>query len=340
MAWSLLDRFVRFQPVGDVEYPQALRMDDPGFSRLRQVALGVGGAMLGLLLLFSIPGLVAQAVLWVSFWISGSPGSWTEYASAASTFGIPAGMVAAHLGLGSMTLVSLGLVVFVNRSHPRWLPSVQPGFRWRFAAVAALAALVVLGGIWAVSSLGRPWVWNPESQLGWYLVAIVVTAPLQAAGEEFIFRGYLMQSIALSAVDPRRSSAGGADSGTPSGRLAAQFPNWVGIIGSAVIFALLHPAQDLPAFLYPLGFGVLAGWLAMKTGGLEAGIAAHVVNNIITFGYAAVSGTMVQTFTQRALGWVELVIALASFGIFAAVAVWLARRMHLATRTPQPQFGR
>ncbi len=41
-----LSRFVRFEPAPGMPYSQALRSGDPSFSRLRQIALGIGGAML------------------------------------------------------------------------------------------------------------------------------------------------------------------------------------------------------------------------------------------------------------------------------------------------------
>jgi membrane protease YdiL (CAAX protease family) len=140
---------------------------------------------------------------------------------------------------------------------------------------------------------------------------------LQAAAEEYFFRGYLLQAIHTTA------------------------PNspWFGVVGSAAIFALLHGSTNIPAFLYAFVFGILAGWLVMKTGGLEAGIAIHVVNNVLTFGYAAVSGTMVATYTQRVTSWVGLVWALVGFAAFALVAIWIARRMNLATTTPEVRFG-
>ncbi|MBA3021130.1 CPBP family intramembrane glutamic endopeptidase [Propionicimonas sp.] len=336
---SFLNRFVRFEPAPGVAYPRSLRIEDPSFSPLRQIALGIGGAMLVLMLLWTIPAVVTRSALGLFYLISGSPGDWATYVAAAATFAIPAGMAAAQLGLAAMIPVTLALVLFVNRFRPRWLHSVQPGFRWRYALLALVAAVVVIGGVWALSRIGQEWTFRPEADWGWFLLVIVLVTPLQAAGEEYVFRGYLMQAISSTAVDLRPIDVGKDGPMAKVGDwLAKEFPSWAGIAGSAIIFTLMHPSQNLPALLYPLGFGLLAGWLVVKTGGLEASIAAHVVNNVITFGYATMSGTMVATYTQRSVDWLGLVITLGSFALFAVAAIWLAKRMKLATTTPVSRF--
>lgn len=313
-----IDRLVRNEPQPGVTYPEVLVVDDPLRARWRTVMLGVGGAMLGLITYVVLAPWVVTGVI-ALFWLAeGSPGGrmfdWAGEVT--STFSEPAGMVATHLGLATLIPISLGLVLFIHRFHPRWLHSVQPGFRWRFALVAGLAAFVVLGGVWALTRIGQSWAVNPEPAFWGFVVAILLTSPLQAAAEEYFFRGYLLQAIHTTA------------------------PNspWFGVVGSAAVFALMHGTQDLPAFLYRFVFGVVAGWLVVKTGGLEAGIAAHVANNVIAFGWAALSGTMTATRTTTTTTWAELGWSLAAFAAFAAIAVWIATRMRLATATPGTRF--
>jgi membrane protease YdiL (CAAX protease family) len=339
MVWKP-SNLVRFEPAPGVEYPQTLRISDPAFSGMRQVMLGIGGAMLGLLMLITVPGIVSLGLLQLFYFVQGSAQPWAEYAAATKTFATPAAMAATQLGLAAMILVSLGLVLFVNRFQPRWLHSVQPGFRWRYAVAALGVAVVVVGVIWVLSRIGQPWVFHPEPEVGWYLAAVVVITPLQAAGEEYFFRGYLMQTISLTAVELRPVGDQPGWRGRAAQWLATQYPTWAGIIGSALIFALLHPSPNAAAFLYPLAFGILAGYLVVKTGGLEAAIAVHVVNNVITFGYAALSGTMVATYTNREIGWLDLVVVVGSFALFTVAAIYVARRMNVATRTPATRFGR
>ncbi len=328
MSWK--DRFVDFEPRPDVEYSQALGVLPSERRPGKALALGIGGAMLGLLSFWIIRGYIALAVIWL-FWVgSGSPGTLASFSTGSSANEL-AKMTANLVSLAFLIPMTMALVLFLHRFDPRWLSSVQPGFRWRYAAIATGAGFVVLGGIWAISRIGQAWVWSPETQWVGYLVVILLLAPLQAAGEEYFFRGYLIQALHSAAPSFNALAAGD----NLAGKLAMGYQRWFGVVASAFIFALMHGGQNLPLFLHRFAFGLIAGWLVIKTGGLEAGIAAHVVNNLLAFGYAAISGTMAETRAVSVATWPELVWNLVGFAGFAAVAVFIGKRMKLATRTPR-----
>jgi len=340
-----IDRLVQHEPRPNVEYPGVLVVDDSSRTPLRALSLGVGGGMLSLLGFLWLAALVTGGLAWVFWAASGSVGSFGDYyTEAVGSFGNPFGIVAAHLGLAVAIPLAAAMVLFVHRFHPRWLNSVQPGFRWRYAFAAGLAALVVIGGVWGVSRIGQPWQFAPQQPMWGFLLAILLTAPLQAAAEEYLFRGYLMQALYSAAPNLNRPLLSGDTPGEGAGRvgllLARGYQRWFGVIGSALLFAILHTQnQGLAGFLHPFAFGLLAGWLAMRTGGLEAGIAAHVVNNLIAFGYATLSGTMFQARHPGEVGWAELAWNLAGYALFAVVAVLAADRMKLARTTPRARFG-
>lgn len=65
---------------------------------------------------------------------------------------------------------------------------------------------------------------------------------------------------------------------------------WGAIIASSLIFGLFHiiPAQIITAFL----LGLVLGWLYEKSGSLWTVIIAHVVNNGLAMGAAAIAGMM------------------------------------------------
>ena len=150
----------------------------------------------------------------------------------------------------------------VHQVRPRWLSSVQPRIRWRYLLGCLVVAVVALNGVLLLSTLvdGEPLRFSPQPGFWGFLVVIVLTSPLQAVAEEVFFRGYLMQAL---------------------GSLVAQ--PWFGVVVSALVFALLHGMQNLPLFVARLAFGLLAGVLVWRTGGLEAGIAAHIVNNVFAY---------------------------------------------------------
>ncbi len=308
---------VRHEPQPGVTYPEVLIVEDPLGPRWRVVALGVGGALLGVATFYALTPVVIYSVVGLGWALAGTPGPFNEFLAAAARYELPAGMFATNLGLAVLAPIAMALVLVLHHFRPRWLHSVQPGFRWRYALACLLAATAVLGGLWAASRWDQPWVFAPERDAWWFLLAIVFTSPLQAAAEEYFFRGYLIQ--ALHSVAPTSP--------------------WFGVFGSAAVFALLHGTQNLPLFLYRFAFGVLAGVLVVRTGGLEAAIAAHVVNNVVAYGYAVVSGTVAEVHAVNEIGWVELGWSLAGFAGFAAIAVWIARRMAVATTTPGVRFG-
>ena len=81
-------------------------------------------------------------------------------------------------------------------------------------------------------------------------------------------------------------------------------------------------------------FGAITGWLAVRTGGLEAPIALHVFNNLLAFLVAAALGQL--EIVQGSVPWQVVVADLFSMLLFAAGAAWLARRMRIQTVTPAP----
>lgn len=294
-------------PQSGVDYSQVLvdRADGP----LKSL-VGICGALLGYALI--IP-LVLQALLGIGWLVSGRPGSYAEYLRRGQTFETIWGLVSTHLALACLIVVVLLLARYLHRRSPAWVWSVQPGLRWRFLAVVMVVAVIVLNltQILARGS-GQPEFHVPHLWWAW-LLAILLTSPLQAAAEEVFFRGYLMNCL---------------------GGLGAN--RWLAVVGSALIFALFHGTQNLWLFIDRFSFGLAAGALVLLTGGLEAGIAAHVVNNLFAFGYAVFLGGAAQA---RGVTEMTAADALWDVGGFVGVAVaawWIGGLMRLARRTPRP----
>jgi membrane protease YdiL (CAAX protease family) len=299
---------VRRPPPG-VGYPLVLA--DQGPLEVRTAARCLAGVLLGLVTFLVLTPLVTQLVLLAGWTAAGRPGGFADYYAAGRAFETPLGMAASHLGLAVLLPTALALVLVVHHVHPRWLSSVQPGFRWRYALAALLIAAVVLNAVLFVTGAGWTWQLRPQAGFGWFLVAIVLTSPLQAAAEEYFFRGYLLQSLQAVLRVP-----------------------WAGVVASALVFALFHGTQNLPLFLDRFCFGLLAGFLVARTGGIEAAVAAHVANNVFAFVWAGLKTSIATVKATQVIGWLDLATDLLGFALFSVAAIWLARRMRLATTTP------
>ena len=141
------------------------------------------------------------------------------------------------------------------------------------------------------------------------LVIVLVMTPLQAAGEEYFFRGWIMQNV-------------GAWFARPIVGLVAS------IIVSAVAFSTAHLSPD-PWVLGSIAcLAVAAGIAAWRTGGLEAAIAMHAINNVLTFLVVVISGGWSQAFVGTDTTGTPLMLLLTAAvnGIALALILWQAKR--------------
>jgi membrane protease YdiL (CAAX protease family) len=264
-------------------------------------------AILAYYVVFSLVNMGLNAVAWLA---GGRAEPWSDYIAAAVRFATPFGMWAAHLALAALVLVAWAAYRFVHHRRLAWLWSVMPGVRWRYALACSIIAVVVFGAMaWYVAESGPGW--DPAPDWGWFLLAVVVSSPLQALGEEVLFRGYLLQAFGLIWRRP-----------------------WFPIVASAALFGAFHGSQNIWLFLSRFAFGLLAGALVWKTGGLEAGVAAHVANNIAAFGLAIGTGTLQATRELTVVSPLESLRDVGLFALFAAAAWGVATLMRVPNKVP------
>lgn len=290
-------------PADGVAYPLALRNADTVWWR------SVLGALLGLSLYVVLVGLVSQLVVRLA-WALAHPVDYRTYYRQAFAYERPVGLLGSNLGIATLIPIALVLVLVVHRARTRWLFSVLPGIRWRYLLACLVTSAVVFVGVQAVletyASSGPV---TPQAGFWGFLVVIVLTSPLQAAAEEIFFRGYLMQALGSVVAKP-----------------------WFGVVTSAIVFALLHGTQNLALFVNRLAFGLLAGLLVWWVGGLEAGIAAHIMNNVVAFVWAGLTTSIAALRAIRSLTWVQSGIQILAFVLSAAAGLLVARAMKLRTR--------
>lgn len=219
-----------------------------------------------------------------------------------------------------LTVVTSRLVHELPRG---WVSSVVGRIRWRWLLVCSGLAAVALGASIGLSLLlpetGGASLEGTAGEVTDRTIAfaliIVLAIPLQAAGEEYGFRGYLTQAVG----------------GIAPGRVGAA----VAVVVPALLFALAHGVQDPPVFVDRFAFGLVAGLLVIATGGLEAGIAMHVLNNWVFFGLALVFGDISEALAPVAGTWWLLPVTLVQSLGYLALVLWVGRLRGVETATEQ-----
>lgn len=237
----------------------------------------------------------------------------------------PSGLLYLNVTLGSAILVCWLVIRVMHGMRPRWLSSVVPRLRWDLVMIyfglsaVALVASISVGLLVPETGNGAELTGELNeftATTAWLLLIVLLTTPFQAAGEEYIFRGYMMQAIG-SFVEK-------------------EWWKWVTIFITAFLFACAHGLQNFPLFFDRFMFGFIAGWLVIKTGGLEAAIAMHVLNNYLAFGFALAIGDVGETLTVAEVSWWNIPVTLTQAGVYAVLVLWVARRRKIQTKTAPP----
>jgi membrane protease YdiL (CAAX protease family) len=224
-------------------------------------------------------------------------------------------LVLIHLTLGSMTIAALAGARVMGR-NPWQILSVAGRLRWswlgRCVAIALIAQLsfVVLGMVLELVTTGTlESLSHGDSQLGYVVVITLVLVPFQAGAEEVFNRGTLQQVL------------GGWGA-----------PAWLAMLLTTGAFIAMHGTPNLGTIAIA-AMGFTYAWLTLETGGLEAAIAGHAINNIVAFILGALAhGTDAldpQKLNER-VDVTSLVVQLASIAIYTSLVLRSWRR---STRT-------
>jgi membrane protease YdiL (CAAX protease family) len=189
------------------------------------------------------------------------------------------------------------------------LRSVAFRLRWRWMALCLVPALVLTLIATGVGIIGSGPLASPTVPLGDFLLRaalIIVLTPIQAAAEEFAFRGLLMQMF-------------------------GSWIRWARLVVplAAVVFAAAHTQYFGWATADVFVFALVAGYVTWRTGGIEAGIALHTANNTIAFLILASSVTGGTQNTGGTGDPISLLISVLTMGLYVVAIEWLARRRRI-----------
>ncbi|GAB2463923.1 membrane protease YdiL (CAAX protease family) [Conyzicola lurida] len=235
----------------------------------------------------------------------------------------PVVMLANNLSLAALIPLSLLLQRVFFGVSPRWIFSVVGRFRWRWMARLAL----ILVPVWVVY-IGASFLLEPAGDISVdgmvlaLLAVVVLTTPLQSAGEEFGARGLIQRSAGSWFRHPGVAFA-------------------VSTVVASALFTLAHFAADPWLIAYYFVFGVSASLAARGTGGLEAPVLVHVLNNVLILVPAVLLGQLDQGFDRSVgTGGPFMLVPMAVCLAAAAISTWWARRNGVAaTGRPAPRVA-
>ena len=301
------------------QYHQLHRVGRPGAWR------SIVGALVLLAVVFLLVPAIAGAIFFAGLMVAGYSVDEAGAVLDVTAEATPAGLALLNIVIAAAIPASWAITWWLHRLKPRWLSSIRPRLRWRFLLVClglSVVALIASLGVGLLLPLAPG-----ESPVGEvneftsrtrdFVLVILLLTPLQAAGEEYLFRGYLTQAFG-SLVWARRASQA------------------LAVLGPALIFALFHGfSQDAPVFFDRFAFGVVAGILVIRTGGLEAAIAMHVLNNFLAFGLALAFGDLTTALTATGdSSWWMILSTLTQSLVYLGLAMWVAKAMGVINTGP------
>ncbi|MCW2748034.1 MAG: family intrarane metalloprotease protein [Nocardioidaceae bacterium] len=230
---------------------------------------------------------------------------------------IPGDFAVSMLSIIAM-IPALMLATFLLGAKPVGLLwSVAGRMRWRWlgqmVALAVVVDLVMFSLGFSLSALvSSDDLSAPEFSGGstWVLIGLVlVLTPFQSTAEEYVFRGYLAQLV------------GGF----------LKHPAWA-ILLPVPLFVLGH-VYDAWGLLDVAAFAVVAGILTWMTGGLEAAIAAHAVNNVLLFLLGSIKVIDINATSGSLWGVMQTAVTGA---VFIALVARQVDKVGLVTTRSQP----
>ncbi|MEV8371542.1 CPBP family glutamic-type intramembrane protease [Kribbella sp. NPDC056861] len=265
-------------------------------------------------------------------------GDFAEPASVDALFDNPTEDIAVNLVmLGALTPVVLFTAWWIQRRPALSVASVLQKIRWRWMLLCCLPALGYmalnfgLGAAFEELFPGTAEGTDPSddgSFVGWArfvvpALVILFLVPFQSAAEEFLFRGWLVQAIGSWGPD-------NTDGKPFVQNLKRLFRTpWPALVVSSVAFVFGHGYTGW-AMADIFLFAMTVGWLTIRTGGLETGIALHSVNNIVAFMVPAALGQLDGWSDQGGAPWPVFVLDVPCIALYAYAVLWLAKRQQIA----------
>lgn len=236
-----------------------LARESPDFAHWRLpvaalTGIGLYGLVSGLLVAAWFVGLLLAGV---------DADTWLALAGTSIALDQPSVLAFQLISIALLIPCVLAPVAVFWRRHVGFLHSVEGHVRWVWLARCCALAFAVVAASLGLTVVVAALTGDPvrvESLDGTRVATIAIVllvVPFQAAAEEYVFRGGLLQ-------------------------LVGSWTRWsaVPVVVTSLLFAAGH-LYNVWGLVSVFLFGVVAAVMTIRTGGLEAAIALHVANNVV-----------------------------------------------------------
>ncbi|MCO1340257.1 hypothetical protein BJH93_15405 [Kocuria polaris] len=265
------------------------------------VLLIAGGIYFGLLVVLLV------AMFAVALSSDGGTALFTDPAAfeALASFNTPFGVAFLLISVILMwPPASAAIRMIYGRGAPRRISaslfSVAGRMRWGRLGSYFVVAIAVIGAsiVLDLAVNGMP-TWSLDDRALLMLAIALGLVAFQATAEEVVFRGLFMNAIGSW----------------------LRHPAWA-VLLPVPLFVIGH-AYDAVGLTDIAVFAIAAGYLTVRTGGLEAAIAMHVINNAAAFGFGIATGADLDaTEVAPAAAAVSIITTL----VYVAVVELMERR--------------
>ena len=234
--------------------------------------------------------------------------------------------------LNASGLLAMALLTPWSMLVQRWLYGVRGASLHsvlaHFRSGPFTRSLLVIGPIWVVYMTAFSFV-TPYEEGVWSTTdlflsfgIIMLLVPLQAAGEEYGFRGLIFRVAGSWSRGPRAALA-------------------IGVTVSSLVFMAAHFAADPWLNLYYFTFGATLALITWRTGGLEVAIVVHAVNNTLAFLISVLTHSDLAAGFDRSVGTGSAIMLVPCVLLVAVTAVvwWRTRRTGPALTPAGPRPG-
>jgi membrane protease YdiL (CAAX protease family) len=227
----------------------------------------------------------------------------------------PLMLLAINLAATALIPLSMLLQWGLFGVRPRWLSSVEGLFRWRLLLRVALFVVPLwLVYVTVFFLLDLPGSTPLNQGTSWSMLAVVLlTTWLQAAGEEYGFRGLVTRSVGSWFASPRTALL-------------------VSTLVANLVFMVAHTSTDPWLNVYYFLFGLALSMVVWRTGGLESSVLVHATNNMLMFAVVAIfANGEVNIDRSNGAGGPFMLLPIAMLAVIAVLISWWAARRQVAS---------